>query len=1009
MNPDYSVFFLLVIIWAIVAPIVAVVHSWNAKDAAKALSDELEALKIRLRRLETFKEHPQESPPAASTLGGIPEEHTREVSPPDEPEEFGSAPAVEHTPNISPPPLPDQPEVAFSAPAPAPNQAAPAAPRPPVSPAAPPLPSEPFSLEKFMGIKLFAWLGGIAMFFGVVLFVKYAFENNLISPATRIALGFITGGALLAGGFVLHRIHRYQVLAQALCATGILILYGVIFAAHAVYHFEMFDTRRTFVFMALVTALAIATATRLNAIVVVGLGMLGGFITPLLLSSTGENIIFWTGYIALLDVGILWVSRLKGWRKLVPFAAAGTVLIQTAWYFNNFDKGQYDEGSRVLIPMAISFLFIGLFLAAEWLEKAESNTRRVAPVFMLSATAMLFSFILLWTSKVSNNPIQLYGFVFLLQLPILLLVRLRPSVFPSLAITAVLTFLHLSHWANHHLIPASQLLFFAMIGLFTVTHVLIPQMVARRSELQAASATSTGPSRFLPLLLALASIPFWQLSKNAGFPWLPCFILNLSILLAAWISGTMRFMLGTVIAVASLAVLVLFRASPFLDSDREVAGGSVATLMIILWAGAARFIQLPSTTDPKDDRKPFFERLAAATSLLPFMLLVLVSSRTTFANPTELFIPALIAACAISIYAFIKGNTGIIYFALGGMLLVETTWHHGYFNQEHALVTFSWYGGITALFLALPFVLRRISSVSQAPWIAACLAGIGNFFLIHEGMRAAYPNDMMGLLPALFAVPYLLAIPVLIKWFPEMDHLQKSRLAWVGGTALLFITLIFPVQFDTQWLTVGWAMEGAMLIWLYRRVPHAGLKWVGLTLLALAFGRLALNPNVFLTYPRGEMAILNWQLYTFGLVALAIHAGAHWLRSPIAVLRPILYAMEGILLFLLLNLQIADYFTPRGESTIAFQLGGNFARDMTYSIGWGIFALILLIVGFMTGAKLARYIAVGLLAVTLLKVFIYDLASIESVFRIGALIGVAIIAFFASFLYQRFYDRQPKA
>ena len=43
--------------------------------------------------------------------------------------------------------------------------------------------------------------------------------------------------------------------------------------------------------------------------------------------------------------------------------------------------------------------------------------------------------------------------------------------------------------------------------------------------------------------------------------------------------------------------------------------------------------------------------------------------------------------------------------------------------------------------------------------------------------------------------------------------------------------------------------------------------------------------------------------------------------------------------------------------------------------------------------------------VTLLKVFLHDLAAIESIFRIGALVGVAIIAFVASFLYQRFFDR----
>jgi uncharacterized membrane protein len=43
--------------------------------------------------------------------------------------------------------------------------------------------------------------------------------------------------------------------------------------------------------------------------------------------------------------------------------------------------------------------------------------------------------------------------------------------------------------------------------------------------------------------------------------------------------------------------------------------------------------------------------------------------------------------------------------------------------------------------------------------------------------------------------------------------------------------------------------------------------------------------------------------------------------------------------------------------------------------------------------------------VTLLKVFLFDMHEIENIFRIGALVGVAVIAFIASFLYQRFFDQ----
>lgn len=268
----------------------------------------------------------------------------------------------------------------------------------------------------------------------------------------------------------------------------------------------------------------------------------------------------------------------------------------------------------------------------------------------------------------------------------------------------------------------------------------------------------------------------------------------------------------------------------------------------------------------------------------------------------------------------------------------------------------------------------------------------------------------MGLLPAAFAVPALTALFMVIRSAKGMDEKNRSQFAWFGGVALFFITLIFPIQFSRQWLTVSWAMEGALLLWLFRRVVHPGLQLTGLALLAVAFVRLTVNPAVFTAYPRSGTAIFNWHLYAYGLVAAAQFLGAGWFTDPAGrcanfSARGVLYGFGGVLLFLLLNIEIADYFTSPGDRCVAFMFGGNFARDMTYSIAWGLFSLLLLGIGIWQRSKHARYAAIGLLAVTLLKLFLHDLAAIESIFRIGALIGVAVIAFIASFLYQRFFDR----
>ena len=41
-----------------------------------------------------------------------------------------------------------------------------------------------------MGAKMFAWIGGLALFLGVAFFVKYSFEHNLVPPEVRVAIGF---------------------------------------------------------------------------------------------------------------------------------------------------------------------------------------------------------------------------------------------------------------------------------------------------------------------------------------------------------------------------------------------------------------------------------------------------------------------------------------------------------------------------------------------------------------------------------------------------------------------------------------------------------------------------------------------------------------------------------------------------------------------------------------------------------------------------------------------------
>ncbi len=158
--------------------------------------------------------------------------------------------------------------------------------------------------------------------------------------------------------------------------------------------------------------------------------------------------------------------------------------------------------------------------------------------------------------------------------------------------------------------------------------------------------------------------------------------------------------------------------------------------------------------------------------------------------------------------------------------------------------------------------------------------GPAQFFFIYRSVLETYPNPYMGLLPAVFCVPPLAGLFVVLKRIPAESPARLATLAWFGGVGLFFVTLIFPIQFERQWITIGWALEGVALFWLFHRVPHQGLSLTGVGLLLAAFARLALNPAVLHYHARAAAPILNWYLYAYGVVTVCLFVGARLLAPP---------------------------------------------------------------------------------------------------------------------------------
>jgi uncharacterized membrane protein len=272
-------------------------------------------------------------------------------------------------------------------------------------------------------------------------------------------------------------------------------------------------------------------------------------------------------------------------------------------------------------------------------------------------------------------------------------------------------------------------------------------------------------------------------------------------------------------------------------------------------------------------------------------------------------------------------------------------------------------------------------------------------------MQAGY-GWMIGVVPVALGAVTTLHVRQLLRLQPAGAR-DLGRLALVAGTALAFATVAIPLQLSQQWITIGWALEGAAVAWLYRRVPHRGLLYAGVALLSAVYVRLAINPEVFRYEPRGSMRILNWYLYTYLVCAAAMFCAAWWLATTddevhprIPRARHVLPAASGVLLFLLLNIEIADFYATGPE--IMFRFGAGIAQDLTYTIGWLVFGLATLAAGIVLHNRPARIASVVLITITTLKCFLYDLGSLGGLYRVGAFVGLALSLTLVSLALQKF-------
>ena len=799
------------------------------------------------------------------------------------------------------------------------------------------------------------------------------------------------------------------------------MLYAVTFACRAYYHFAFFGLVPTLLLMMLITAIAFLLAVRLNAMVVAVLGIAGGFLTPVLLSTGQDYPLGLFGYIALLDIGLLAVAQRQRWNALPVLGAVGTALVQFAWITTFFVPEKYFAGNKVLVAMAVFAGFQALFLAAAaWAKRtAKISHELFACALALAGAAILSAFYMLSFPTIAHRPTLLFSYVFIVDLGVLALTLLESRLNIVNALAGLAAFILLAAWTNSYLTTANLYTALTFYFVFALFHSATPLVLQRMRKVHVPWWSQAFPA--LSLLLIL--IPIFQITELSIVVW--PFVLIVDFLAFGLVLATRRLLsivamlLLTLVAIGGWLLRVPSELTGLPTALFILGGFAIFFLIAAGWTGR-RFTttgtQAPNLFGNITDPGNLSVQLSALSVAMPFLLLIMVSQRLPLVNPSAVFGIALLLIILLLAMSERLSLDVLPAVGLACVLALEHAWHFEHFNPSNpsrAATPLIWYLGFYAVFSIFPFIFHRKFAGKTGPWAAAALAGPLNFYLVYDVIRSAYPSRLPGLVPLAFALPSLVGLLVLLKRTSLTSSARNAQLALFGGAALFFITLIFPIQFDRQWITVGWALEGAALCWLFHRIPHPGLRLTGVALLVVVFARLALNPAVLSYHPRAAFPILNWYLYTYGIATVCLFAAGRFLAPPRHLVlgsdvRRLLYTLGTVLAFLLVNIQIADYFSTSGTVALTFQFSGNFARDMSYSIAWALFALLLLIVGIRKQIAPVRYASLGLLGLAVLKLFFHDLSQLDQLYRISAFIAVAIIAMVASFLYQRFLGATEK-
>ncbi|MCX2718441.1 DUF2339 domain-containing protein [Lentiprolixibacter aurantiacus] len=239
-----------------------------------------------------------------------------------------------------------------------------------------------FNLEKYIGESLISKIGMVVLIIGAAIGVKYSIDNDLISPTVRIILGYLLGISLLFIGGRLKQ--KYETFSAILVSGAMAILYFMTFAAYLFY--GMFPQWVAFALMVVFTVATVGIALKYDRQIIAHLGLVGAYCIPFLLDEgRGEPAVLFS-YVAIINLGILFIAFRKYWKPLYLFSFGVTWLIYCSWFVFNFSNDEHS-GMAAFFAFLFFLIFYITFLAYKFIKKEVFN---VLDVFLLLANSFIF-------------------------------------------------------------------------------------------------------------------------------------------------------------------------------------------------------------------------------------------------------------------------------------------------------------------------------------------------------------------------------------------------------------------------------------------------------------------------------------------------------------------------------------------------------------------------------------------------------------------------------------------